>query len=238
LILNELYRRSAGKKFCFTGGTYLRLIHRTKRFSGDLDFNAQALSKTEFENTLGQAAAGLMKEGTTCRLEFSHWQNLWVAELIFPDVESHYAVASAYSKKEGIVIKVEVNRPRWKIEAETLVVAGYGRMVPVICTQKGALFADKIDAFVKKNRVRHLFDLMFMLGARYPIDRKVLKAVGVKEPPLEVIIRRTESFPPQELRRQAEALRPFLFDENEAELIVNAKTIIRQLAQTYSRDTF
>ena len=158
---------------------------------------------------------------------------MWVAQIIFSDIESIYGVVSKHSKKEGIVIKVEVNRPRWKIEPETLVVSGFGQMYPVVCTHKGALFADKIDALLKKNRARHLFDIMFMLSSKYSMDARVLKILNIKKPPLEAMINRVESLSTIELKRQAEALRPFLFDENEAELIVNAKTIIPQLVQRY-----
>ena len=238
LILKELYRLHTGKKFCFTGGTYLRLVHQAKRFSEDLDFNSKGLTKSEFEHTLNQVQAALKKIGMEVRLGFSHWQNLWVAELIFPDVERVYGVASRHSKKEGVVIKAEVMRPRWKIEPEAFVIRGFGEMYPAVCTQKGALFADKIDALLKKNRARHLFDLMFMLGAKYPIDAKVLKAVGVKGPPLEAVVRRVERFSAQDLKRLAESLRPFLFDEQEAGLIVNAKTIIRQLVEQYEKAAF
>ncbi len=234
LILKELYRMEAGRNFFFTGGTYLRLAHRTKRFSEDLDFNAAKLTKAEFEGVLKKIVSALKKEGMGSRLEFGHWQNLWVARIVFPDIESFYGVVSKYSKKEGIVIKVEVNRPNWKIKPETLVVSGFGQMYPVVCTQKGALFADKIDALIKKNRPRHLFDIIFMLTQKYPMDKQVLKALGIKEPPLEAILKRVQSFSQAELKHQAETLRPFLFDENEAQLLVNAKTIVPQLVKQYS----
>ena len=106
-------------------------------------------------------------------------------------------------------------------------------IIPII--QKGALFADKIDALLKKTRARHLFDILFMLSQKYPIDMKVLRSVGVKESPLEVIMHRVDGFSNAELKLQADNLRPFLFDENEAEMIVNAKTIIRQLIESYGR---
>ena len=235
LILKELYRLEAGKKFCFTGGTYLRLVHRAKRFSEDLDFNAAKLTEIEFEGVLKKIASALKKEGMTATLQFDHWQNMWAAQLIFPDIESAYGVISKYSKKKGVVIKVEVNQPRWKIDPETLVVSGFGQMFPVVCSQKGALFADKIDALLKKDRTRHLFDIIFMLSAHYPIDERVLKTLGIKDPPFAMILNRVENLSLIELKHQAEALRPFLFDESEAELIVNAKTIIRQLIERYQR---
>lgn len=235
LILKELYRLASGKKFCFTGGTYLRLVHNTRRFSEDIDFNAVKLPPAEFEAVLKKIASAIKKEGTAVSLGFRHWKNMLAAELVFPEVERFYEVVSKYSKKEGIVIKIEVNRPRWKIEPETVVVNGFGQMFPVVCTQKGALFADKIDALVKKNRARHLFDIIFMLSRKYPIDKKVLEALAIKEDPFEVLTRKVEGFSTAELKAQTESLRPFLFEENEADLILNAKTVIRQLIDRYSR---
>ena len=74
---------------------------------------------------------------------------------------------------------------------------------------------------------------MFMLSKKYPIDARVLKSLGVDDPPLEAILKRINSFSSAELKKQAESLRPFLFDENEAELLVNAQTIVPQLIKHY-----
>src|SRR3989338_5176431 len=120
LILKELYKLPEGKKMFFTGGTYLRLVHQTKRFSEDLDFNAATLTKAGFETALEHVVLALKKEGAVARLEYDHWQNMYVARMAFPGIEKAYGIVSKYSGKEGIVIKVEVNRPQWKIQPETL----------------------------------------------------------------------------------------------------------------------
>ena len=233
LILKEMYKLPLGKNLYFTGGTYLRLVHQTRRFSEDLDFNIDKMSKHDFENILDKISGVLQKEGLKVKLLFKHWDNLFVSELIFPEVEAFYGIVSKYSKKEGISIKIETNRPKWKIKTETLVISGFGQMFPIVCTDRGALFADKIDALIKKNRARHLFDIMFMLSKKYPIDVRVLKSLGVNEPPLEAILKRVNNFSSAELKKQAESLRPFLFDENEADLLVNAQTIVPQLIKHY-----
>jgi len=90
LILKELYRVQTVENFFFTGGTYLRLVHRTKRFSEDLDFNTSRLTKAGFEGTLKKIISALKNEGMESRLEFDHWQNLWVARIVFPDIENFY----------------------------------------------------------------------------------------------------------------------------------------------------
>ena len=235
LILKELYKLPDGKKLYFTGGTYLRLVHQAKRFSEDLDFNAGQMPKSDFEGLLKKVQGNLKKEGLDVNLAFAHWDNILAGEFVFPDIEEHYGVVSPHRRREGILIKLETNQPKWKMQTESLVVTGFGNMFPVVCTHSGALFADKIDALIKKNRARHLFDIMFMLSKKYPIDLNVLKALGIKDPPLDAILKRVKSFSAAELKKQAEQLRPFLFEESEADLIVHARDVIPQLIRSYDR---
>jgi predicted nucleotidyltransferase component of viral defense system len=238
LILKELYRLPEGRKLFFTGGTYLRLIHHIRRSSEDLDFNAQAINETKFKSMLHKVEMALKQEGLDVKIKFRHWGKILVAELIFPTIEKFYAITSSYTAKEGIVIKIEVNRPQWEITAETLVVSGFGYLYPVICTEKGALFADKIDALLNKNRARHLFDIIFMLAHKYPINTGVLRTFGITQPPLELILQRVNAFSIQELKKQAESLRPFLFDESAADLITNAPLIVKQLIDQYQESAY
>ncbi|OIO39478.1 MAG: hypothetical protein AUJ72_00705 [Candidatus Omnitrophica bacterium CG1_02_46_14] len=233
LILKELYKLPEGRKLFFTGGTYLRLIHQTKRFSEDLDFNTENMGEDVFEGLLARVQSSLKKEGFEIKLAFGHWGNLLVGEYIFPSIEKSYGVTSAYVRKEGIVIKVEANRPRWRISQESFMVTGFGHLFPVACTTQGALFADKIDALVKKNRARHLFDIIFMLSKKVPIDTEILKTFGIKDPPLEVILKRVNTFSTTELKKQAESLRPFLFEESEADLLLHAPQVVAQLIERY-----
>lgn len=233
LILKEMYKLPEGKRLFFTGGTYLRLIHHTKRFSQDLDFNVDTMKKDAFEGALERVQKNLKKEGFGINLNFGHWDHILVAELVFPDIEKYYGVISRYARKEGIIIKVEANRPRWKIKPESLGVTGFGQMFPVVCTDRGAFFADKIDALIKKTLARHVFDILFMLSQKYPIDTHVLRVLGIEDPPLDAILKRVRSFSAAELKKQAESLRPFLFEESEADLIVHAPQVIAQLVQRY-----
>ena len=116
LILRELYKLPEGKRLNFTGGTYLRLVHQTKRFSEDLDFNADRMKRTDFEGLLKRVEGGLSNEGHTVTLTFRHWDNILAGDFIFPAIEAHYGVTSPYRRKEGIVIKFETNRHKWKVK--------------------------------------------------------------------------------------------------------------------------
>ena len=233
LILKELYRIEAGRKLYFTGGTYLRLVRNTKRFSEDLDFNTNKITKKEFEDLLENIKKELKRVGLESHIAFAHWENVYVSKLIFPDVERMYNVVSKYSKKKGIMIKVETNNSKWKIKNETQVISGFGEFYPCICTDRSILFADKIDALTKKNRGRHLYDIIFMLSNRSSVSKSILKSLGIEKDPLEVISDKVKNLSKEELKRQAETLRPFLFDEREADLIANAHNIIPPLIEQY-----
>jgi predicted nucleotidyltransferase component of viral defense system len=229
LILKELYRVTSGKKLYFTGGTYLRLVHNIKRFSEDLDFNTSTITKKEFEDVLSKISRELKRVGLNSRVRFSYRGNIYTSSLIFPTIEKRFNISSNYSKKEGIIIKIETNRPKWKIKKESQVVTGFGEIYPCICTDISALFADKIDALNKKHRGRHLYDIIYMLFHKYPVDKRVLLTLGLKGAPEDIILRRIKGFSKADLKKQAEGLRPFLFDEKEADLIINAHQVIPKL---------
>jgi len=233
LILKEIYKIKSGKRLYFTGGTYLRLVHGLKRFSEDLDFNTNSITKKEFERLIEKVKIELERTGINAQIKFDHWDNVLVSKMIFPDVEKGYNVISKYSKKEGIIIKAETNKPKWKIKSEYQVISGFGELFPCVCTDKSVLFADKIDAFNKKSRGRHVYDVMFMLSNKYPVNKKILTALNIKKDPFVVIADRIKNVSKEELKKQAESLRPFLFDEKEADLIANARNIIPLLIEKY-----
>jgi len=233
VMLKQLYKTDIGKQMLFTGGTYLRLVHNLKRFSEDLDFNSNKIEQQAFEVLCKKLVTELRRLGIESKIDFSHWDNILVGRFTFPDIEPLFGIVSKHTRKQGLLIKLEVNRPKWEVKTETEVISGYGEIYPCICTNKSMLFADKIDALVKKKIGRHLFDIIFMLSNKFPIDHKILKSFGITQNPLAIIVERANSFSKGELKRLAEILRPFLFDEAEANLIINAPTIIEKLVQTY-----
>jgi hypothetical protein len=129
------------------------------------------------------------------------------------------------------MIKVETNRPSWRRPADLKAVSGFGETVPVPCTPLPALMADKIDAIIKKNRARHLYDLAGLLGRKTGVDAQVWLKLGGKGDPLDALVGRVKAFRKDELRKMAESLRPFLFDEREARLVEEADVIVPELVR-------
>lgn len=228
LILKQISRSDFKAQLYFLGGTYLRFIHNIKRFSEDLDFNAFNMKERNFELLLHFIKKELARLGIASRINFKHRDNILIANMIFPDVEEKYNITNA-SNKKGFMIKVETNRPSYKMETETHVVSGFGEIFPIICMKKEYIFAEKIDAMIKKGRARHIYDVIFMLANSFPVSKKILLHNNIKQKPEEVILSKINSASESELQKLAKSLRPFLFDEKDADLITNTSIVMRDL---------
>ena len=231
ILMTELHGLRGGNRLHFTGGTFLRLVENLKRFSEDLDFNCWNVSRDVFETLIRGTLKGMRRRGFAARVEFEHRGRLSAARISFPEVEQHYGIWSLHVRKGGLMIKMETNRPAWKIDSEAKVVSGFGETVPVPCTPLGALMADKIDAVARKNRGRHLYDLAVLLGRKTFVDAGVWRKLGGKGDALARLVERVRGLRAQELKSMAESLRPFLFDEREARLVAEANTIIPELVR-------
>lgn len=230
LILKEISRSRLGKQLYFLGDTYLRLAHNIKRFSEDLDFNAYNMKTEDFNLLIDYVKREIVRTGIRAAVNFKHYDNLLISNIIFPDIEERYGAASASGRK-GFMIKVEANRPSYKMETETNVISGFGEIFPIICMKKEYIFADKVDAMIKKNRARHIYDVIFMIANNFPISKKILSYNKIKQSPEEAILNRVNSISKSELQKLAGSLQPFLFDEKDAGLITNAPVVIEKLLE-------
>lgn len=235
LILKAICGGKLSKQLYFTGGTYLRMVHDLKRFSEDLDFNAKSISVKTFERSVNGLKGELGRVNAKCNIVFDHWNGMMVAKLVFPDIEAGYGIESKHKKRKGIIIKVEAYKPKWELTGETEVIAGYGETYPCLCTDRTALFADKIDAFLKKGMARHLYDIIFMLTQRFAVNRSIARKLGISGDALEVLASYVKSYSKSDLRKKAEALRPFLFEEDEADLVANAHLVIPKIIERYRK---
>lgn len=173
-FLNFFYKQEKSGKILFKGGTALRLIFNSPRFSEDLDFTAFQIGTSEIEgiiiNTLhnlsGESLVGEIKEadktsggylalanfqiynfGLSVRLEISLKEQLKRIQGEFAQISS--MLAPPYSL--------------WHLNAEQLI-------------------KEKIKAALERAKPRDFFDVYFLLRARLisPKDKPLIK----KLPPL------------------------------------------------------
>ena len=227
IILRAIYQGNFGRRMFFMGGTALRFAYGLKRFSEGLDFNAKALSFMDLKELLTICQKALEKEGFECGVSQRERGSLLVGRLKLTNILQSYKITPL--KNEKLMVKIEVNRPVWNMESESAVVDRFGYLFSVLLMSKGALFAEKLDAFINRCRGRDVYDLIFLLQRKFPLDTSVLKAKGWKVEPTQVMLEHIAKIKPNELIRLSKQVEPFLLNEEEKDFVVNAKTYITAL---------
>lgn len=231
IVLNYIYKHRLGKAMFFTGGTALRFFYNLPRFSEDLDFDTGDLNFAEFKEVLETIEAGLEKEGFSLETSSERRKNLFIAELYFPDLMKLYELTDR--RGLDLMIKIEVYKPNWGLEAESDVLSLYGYNFSSLLLNKGNMLSEKICALFKRKIGRDIYDILFMLKKRFPINRKVLLANKIEGSPKELILGYLLKLPEKELKSLSAQVKPFLFKEDDIDLILKAPLYAERFLRDY-----
>lgn len=235
IILNSIYKSNFAKSMFFVGGTALRFFYNLPRFSEDLDFNTPSLEENGFKKILERVEINLSMEGFSPGILYKKRATLFIASLNFPDVMSEYGIIN--KRGADIMIKIEVNCPEWPLATESHVLSLYGYNFSAILMSKGALLSEKLSALMSRKRGRYIYDVLFMLRKKFPFDREVLYANNIREEPKNLILNYLSGISEKELTKLAEQVKPFLFREDDIELILKAPLYAKKfLSDIYSGD--
>jgi predicted nucleotidyltransferase component of viral defense system len=202
------------------GGTALRYFYGLPRFSEDLDFNTKDLSGEDFRELVEKLQQDIHKEGLSVSVTYGRRKDIISANLFFKDVVQKYNISD--NRDIELMVKLEVNRPKWEMITESKALSLYGYNVTAVFMSRGNMLSEKICALFSRKRGRDIYDTLFMLKRKFPFNEKVLKANGIELPIKEALFSHLTNMDKHELKRLAEQVRPFLFKEDEAEMVINA----------------
>ena len=233
IILNSIYKHNLGKSIFFMGGTALRFFYNMPRFSEDLDFNTSRLNFGEFREILEGVKKGLLKEGFSSEVSSERRGNLYIGELYFQDLMRLYGITD----KRGLdlMIKIEVYMPAWGLETEPGVLSLYGYNFSSVLLAKGNLISEKLCALFNRKRGRDIYDILFMLKRKFPFNENVLVSNEIEGLPRELILGYLTKLPEKELESLANQVKPFLFKEDDVELVLKAPLYAERFLREYEK---
>ena len=233
ILLNNIYKNRAGGGLYFMGGTALRFCYRLPRFSEDLDFNARRLSFKRFQTISEDAVKGLDLEGFKVELEHSKRKGMYASQINLPEVMQQYDITD--ERGIDMMIKLEVNQPSWPLETQAQVLSFYGFNYTATVMAESSLISEKLCAMLNRNRGRDIYDLLFMLKKGFPFDERILRANGLSESPEELVLQHLHGLGKKELNRLAIQIRPFLFKEDDVELVLKAPDYAKKFLERYTK---
>lgn len=162
IFLSYFYQQSKASNVYLKGGTALRLLYNSPRFSEDLDFNCGVINARELEELLLDTLAQVEKE----RIRFA----LNEAK---QTTGGFLAIISFEGFEQPVDIQLEISlRERGK---QGVVVAVNSDFVPpynIVAVTEQQLISGKITALLARKKPRDFYDLYFILRKQLSIPNK------------------------------------------------------------------
>ncbi len=164
LFLSNLYQLKESEKLAFKGGTALRVIFNSPRFSEDLDFTG-ALKSFHLKNLLEKVLSKIEFEGLKVKILESK-----------PTSGGFLAIYE--TEIYSLPIRVELNislrqRHQKTLTNSHLMTSPFIPAYTIVALEDNVLVKEKIAALLTRQKPRDFFDLYFILRNRLCVDEVI-----------------------------------------------------------------
>ena len=170
LFLSGLYRQRGTNQVMFKGGTALRIVYNSPRFSEDLDFSGFGISVRQIEDWVATASEGIEQSGIAVSIEESKKTSggyLGILDLAF----------SGYQVR--VLFEISLRRRNGLNGRGVLVASDFVPAYTVTLLPEETLVEEKLAALLDRGKPRDFFDCYFMLRKNMipPKQRQILLKV-------------------------------------------------------------
>ncbi|MFH0790531.1 MAG: nucleotidyl transferase AbiEii/AbiGii toxin family protein [Candidatus Omnitrophota bacterium] len=178
LFLSQLYQEKGSDSLLFKGGTALRIIWQSPRFSEDLDFTGLHITIKGIEALIEGALSKIEREGIQTEIiESKSTSGGYLA--IFQFETNEY--------KSQIQIEVSLRNGKKVIGTTVLIHSDLAMPYTLIHLQEEILVAEKIRACITRGKARDFYDLYFILRSRMAFKDTFIRDKQLKAKILKVI---------------------------------------------------
>ena len=225
-ILELIFQSEYAQKFSFLGGTCLRLIHNTQRFSEDLDFDNFDLSEEDFTAVSKVIKKGLEAQGYEVEIR-NAFRNAYHCYVRFPGIL--YENELSGHKEAKIAINLDTEPQHFHFTPDLPILQKFDVFTKIISTPIDILLSQKINAITgrKRPKGRDFYDTTFLFGRTAPnYDYLKVKLDISNEKELKKhLLKLCEAFNFEELAKDVE---PFLFKSSDVNQVFYFKEFIEQ----------
>jgi predicted nucleotidyltransferase component of viral defense system len=178
LFLSRLYQEKGSDGLLFKGGTSLRIIWQSPRFSEDLDFTGVNITIKSIEAFMEEPLANIEMEGVKTEIvESKSTSGGYLA--IFKFETSDY--------KSQIQVEVSLRNGEKGLGTATLIQSNLVVPYTLIHLKEEVLVAEKIQACLTRGKARDFYDLYFILRSRMAFKEAFIHDKQLKAKILKVV---------------------------------------------------
>jgi len=165
-ILEIISDSDIGSKLFFIGGTAIRILYDSQRFSEDLDFDNVNLTDEEFYQAVNYIKERLELLGFEVDLDASKNKTIYHYKIRFPGIYHKYKLSG--HKEETIMIKVDSEKQKFDYLPETKLLNKFEVLTSIKTPAKDVLLSMKMNAFFDREQGRDIYDIIFMSSKTKP----------------------------------------------------------------------
>ncbi len=180
MVLEYLSNTRYIQKIAFIGGTYLRLVKGIDRFSEDLNFDCQDLSKEEFLEMTDNVIQFLNRNGfhVITKDKKSDKLQAFRRNIHFP--QFLFDLGLTGHKEERFLIKIEAQDQNVLYRPVMVNIKSCGFFFPFPAPPDDILCAMKLSALLSRKKGRDFYDAIFLLSQTKPNYRYLSQKCGIK----------------------------------------------------------
>ncbi len=215
-LLDSLFKSPAAAALSFIGGTAIRILHHSERFSEDLDFGNFALSFEQFEALLKAACRDMEYKGFLIEYRMVQ-RGSYHCHIRFPEVLQRSGLSPLTGQK--ILIRVDSETKARMYEPDMVFLNKFGLYRRILAAPASILLAQKLMAILYRKREmgRDIYDVSFLMGLGLPSFDYIQKTVGLNE--VEFVRALDQRIETLDLSTLARDVEPFLFTPEQKERV-------------------
>jgi len=218
-ILEIIFESPYENHLAFLGGTCLRIVHNSSRFSEDLDFYNFNLSIDNFNDITRLVKKELEKVGYNIEIRNVN-KGAYHCYIRFSEILDNEGLTN--HKEEKILIRLDSESHDFDYKPDQPLLNKFDILTQINTTPKDILLAQKFYAVInrKRNKGRDFFDIVYLLGqGQIPNYDYLQVKLGIDTP--DVLRKRIiDKCSELDMKGMAQEVRPFLFDKKDEKKVL------------------
>ena len=224
-LLDSLFKNAVAAELSFIGGTAIRFLHDSHRFSEDLDFDNFGLSFSQFEEMLKTVCRDMEYKGFLIEYRVVE-KGAWHCYIRFPKILREVGLSPDAERK--ILIRIDSEAKERLYDPKKVFLNRFSVYRQILAAPAAILLAQKMMTILyrKREKGRDIFDVSFLTGFTAPDFDYIEKTVGMDR--AEFLRRFDERLRELDLNSLAQDVEPFLFTPEQRERIASFRDFWRE----------
>jgi predicted nucleotidyltransferase component of viral defense system len=204
-LLDSLYKHKRSEYLSFMGGTAIRIVYGSSRFSEDLDFDNFGLAFPDFEALAQEAVKDMEQKGF--EVEFRNVEKgAYHCYIKFPRLLYENALSGHSDRK--VLIRIDATAKNPHVTPRNFILDKFDIYRSILVNPPEVILSQKLIALLERKRAkgRDIYDISYLMGITAPDVKYLTKERGIKnkEELKEKVLKKCDALDLQEMAGEVE----------------------------------